>query len=151
VLRLGHLYGPGTAFARDGAILQQLKARRLPQVGRGEAMFSFIHSHDVATAITAALDKEFTGPLNVVDDTPTCAHAWLPELARMIDAPPPRHVPVALARLAIGAWGVAYMNRIVGADNTRTRLVLDWRPRFPSWQDGFSPEVTSRPTLGGSR
>jgi hypothetical protein len=56
----------------------------------------------------------------------------------MIGAPKPKHVPVLLARLAIGDWGVAYLDRIVGADNTRARLTLDWRPRYSSWRDGFA-------------
>jgi nucleoside-diphosphate-sugar epimerase len=137
VLRLGHLYGPGTGFAPDGGILQQLRAGRMPVVGKGNAMFSFIHTHDAATAIVAALDKPVRGALNVVDDEPTYARDWIPALAQLIGAPAPKHAPVVMARLLAGDWGVAYMNRIVGADNSRARLALDWRPRYPNWRAGF--------------
>ena len=82
-------------------------------------MFSFVHTHDVATAITAALDKDVAGSFNIVDDTPVYVHEWLPELARIVGAPAPRRVPAALARVVAGSWGVAFMNRIVGADNSR--------------------------------
>ena len=68
-------------------------------------MFSFLHTHDAATAIVAALDKPVAGPLNVVDDNPTHARHWIPELARIIGAAPPKHVPVTLARLAVGFVG----------------------------------------------
>ena len=138
VLRLGHLYGPGTGFDRDGDIYAAVRAGKMPIVGKGKAMFSFVHTHDAATAIVAALDKPVVGALNVVDDHPTYARDWIPAMAEMIGAPKPKHVPVLLARLAVGDWGVAYMDRIVGADNSRARLTLDWRPRYSSWRDGFA-------------
>jgi len=144
VVRLGHLYGPGTAFAPDGAFVAHVAAGRVPIVGKGNAMFSFLHTHDAATAIVAALDKPVRGALNVVDDEPAPVRQWLPELARIVGAAPPKHVPVALAWLAAGGWGVAYMNRIVGADNCRARLSLDWRPGFATWRTGFAAELGGR-------
>ena len=144
-LRFGHLYGPGTSFAHDGAFIQQLMSRRAPIVGHGDSVFSFTHTADAANAVVAALDRPVRGVLNVVDDHPTPVREWLPELARLVDAPPPRRVPVALARLAAGSWGVAYMNRLRGADNRRARQVLDWRPRFSSWRDGFTSDLSGAP------
>jgi nucleoside-diphosphate-sugar epimerase len=151
VLRLGHLYGPGTAFGSDGAFTEQVAAGRVPIVGKGNAMFSFLHTHDAATAIVAALDKPVTGTLNVVDDQPTYLHDWLPEMAKMMRAPQPKHAPVAIARLAVGSWGAAYMNEIVGADNSRARLSLDWRPRFSTWRTGFETELRPRPHVAPVR
>jgi len=151
VLRLGHLYGPGTGFAEDGAFFAQLATGRAPIVGTGSAMFSFLHTHDAATAVVAALDKPVSGALNVVDDDPAYVRDWLPEWARIIGAPHPKHVPVALARLTAGAWGVAYMNRIVGADNSLARFSLDWRPRFPTWRTGFESERSAGHNLGPTR
>jgi nucleoside-diphosphate-sugar epimerase len=143
VLRLGHLYGPGTGFAPDGGITRQLAAGKMPIVGKGNAMFSFIHAHDAATAIVAALDRPVGGALNVVDDDPTYARVWIPELARILDAPAPKHVPAFVARFVAGDWGVAYMNRIAGADNSRARLALDWRPSYESWRSGFEATLGS--------
>jgi nucleoside-diphosphate-sugar epimerase len=137
VLRFGHLYGPGTGFARDGDIFAAVSKGKMPIVGKGNAMFSFIHTHDAATAIVASLDKPVTGALNVVDDHPSRARDWIPGMAEMIGAPKPKHVPVFVARFVIGDWGVAYLDRIVGGDNSRARLTLDWRPRYASWQEGF--------------
>jgi nucleoside-diphosphate-sugar epimerase len=104
-------------------------------------MFSFLHTHDAATAVLAALDSDVTGVLNIVDDEPALVTEWLPGLARLLGAPQPRHVPTALARLVAGSWGVAFMTELRGADNTRARQTLGWRPRYRSWRDGFPAEL----------
>jgi nucleoside-diphosphate-sugar epimerase len=143
VLRLGHLYGPGTMFASDGSYTAQVRAGKVPIVGDGTGRFSFIHTHDAATAIIAAVDKpEVTGALNVVDDEPAEVRHWLPMLARMAGGAAPRRVPAAIARLAVGSWGVAYMNGLAGADNRRSRQRLDWRPRYGSVEQGFRAEFS---------
>ncbi|MEV5572140.1 NAD(P)-dependent oxidoreductase [Spirillospora sp. NPDC052269] len=141
VLRLGHLYGPGTIFAPGGSFVRQVREGKVPAVGGGTAVFSFTHVDDVAGAVVAALDKDVDGVLNIVDDEPAPVAEWLPELARILDAPAPKKAPAALARLAVGGWGVAYMSRLRGADNARVRLRLDWRPRHPSWRDGLAAEL----------
>ncbi|WP_433153997.1 NAD-dependent epimerase/dehydratase family protein [Actinomadura nitritigenes] len=137
VLRFGHLYGPGSAYAPDGSFTAQVRAGKVPVVGGGHAVLSFTHADDAATAIVAALDKDVTGALNIVDDTPVTMADFLTRYARMLDAPAPRRAPAALARLAVGGWGVAFMNGLRGADNSRARLRLDWRPRHPSWVHGM--------------
>jgi nucleoside-diphosphate-sugar epimerase len=144
VLRLGPLYGPGTMFAPDGSFTADVRARRIPLVGGGASVFSFIHVDDVATAVLAALDRDVPGVLNVVDDDPAPIRDWLPEMAELLHAPRPRHVPAALVRLAVGGWGVAYLGALRGADNARARLALDWRPRHRSWRAGFAHELGTR-------
>ncbi|MFF4730092.1 NAD-dependent epimerase/dehydratase family protein [Streptomyces mirabilis] len=142
VLRFGHLYGPGTIYAADGSFVKQVAAGKVPLVGGGNSVFSFTHAHDAATAVVAALDRPASGPLNIVDDTPVALHAWLPELAGMLGAPRPKKAPAALARIAVGGWGVAFMTGLRGADNARATLTLDWRPRYASWREGFATELT---------
>lgn len=137
VLRYGHLYGPGSAYAPDGSFTAQVRAGKVPVVGGGHSTLSFTHADDAATALVAALDKDVTGILNVVDDTPVTMGEFLPAYAGLLDAPAPKRAPAALARLAVGSWGVAFMNGLRGADNTRARLRLDWRPRHPSWRAGI--------------
>jgi nucleoside-diphosphate-sugar epimerase len=140
VLRFGHLYGPGSAYAPDGSVTQQIKAGKMPVAGKGDSVFSFIRAHDAATAIVAALDKGVTGVLNVVDDEPAPLREWLPGVAKLLDAPSPRRVPAPVVRLVAGGWGAAFMTRLRGADNSRARLMLDWRPRYASWREGFSAQ-----------
>ncbi|MUN42802.1 NAD-dependent epimerase/dehydratase family protein [Actinomadura litoris] len=144
VLRFGHLYGPGSAFAARGSFTERVRAGRVPVVGGGRSVLSFTHADDAATAIVAALDKEVGGVLNVVDDTPLTMAEFLPAFARMLDAPQPRRTPVALARLAVGGWGVACMTGLRGADNARARSRLRWRPRHPSWPGGRAPATRAR-------
>jgi hypothetical protein len=62
---------------------------------------------------------------------------WLPELAAIIGAAAPRHVPVWLGRLAAGEALVSMFTRTRGASNAKARNELDWRLRYPSWRDGF--------------
>lgn len=137
VLRVGHLYGPGTIYAADGSFTQQVRAGKAPMVGGGTSVFSFSHVHDVATAIVAALELRPVGAINVVDDDPAPMSTWLPYFAGLAGAKPPKNVPAFVARLAAGSFGVAFMTQLRGADNARARLRLDWRPSYPSWRDGF--------------
>jgi nucleoside-diphosphate-sugar epimerase len=125
VLRLGHLYGPGSTYA-DGATTAQIRKGKLPIVGAGGAIFSFIHADDAATAIVAALERDLSGVLNVIDDDPAPLREWLPEMARMLDAPDPRHFSPWAARIAAGPFGVAFMTELRGADNRRARWRLAW-------------------------
>ena len=138
VLRLGHLYGPGTMFAADGSFADDVRAGKVPIAGAGASVFSFVHVADVATAVVAALDHDVYGVLNVVDDDPTPIRDWLPEMAEVLGAPRPRRLPLALVRLAAGAWGAAYLGILRGADNTRAHRVLGWRPRHRSWRAGMT-------------
>jgi nucleoside-diphosphate-sugar epimerase len=139
VLRLGHLYGPGSSFSPHGGFTRQLRAGRVPVVGDGGALFSFTHANDAASAILAAVDHPAArGALNVVDDQPALVREWLPAMAAMLGAPAPRHVPAWLARLFVGGWGVAYMTALAGASNLRAREELDWKPTYSSWRDGLA-------------
>jgi nucleoside-diphosphate-sugar epimerase len=142
VLRLGQLYGPGTIYASSGSFVRQVQAGKMPIIGSGAGTFSFTHVDDAASAIAAALDSRVQGALNIVDDEPAPVREWLPVLAELLDAPPPKHVPVALARLAVGGWGVAFMTELRGADNTLARRVLEWAPRYSSWRQGFAADLT---------
>jgi nucleoside-diphosphate-sugar epimerase len=142
VLRFGHLYGPGSSFAPDGSFARRLTAGKVPLVGDGASMFSFLHAHDAATAILAAVEQPAaTGVLNVVDDQPTLVHDWLPAMAAMLGGPAPRHVPAWLGRLLVGGWGMAYMTGLAGASNARARWRLGWRPTYGGWRDGLTADL----------
>lgn len=141
VLRLGHLYGPGSSYDIGGGFTAQVADGKAPLVGSGGAVFSFVHALDVAAAILATVDRSVLGVFNVVDDDPAPVRDWLPALAELVGAPAPRAVPPWLARLAVGGWGAAVMTRLVGAANARARKELDWEPAYPSWRDGFAAEL----------
>jgi nucleoside-diphosphate-sugar epimerase len=136
-LRYGNFYGPGTGFAEDGEIAAMLRKRRFPIVGDGGGVWSFAQVDDAATATIAAIGRGRPGVYNVADDEPAAVADWLPELARTLGAKPPRRVPVWLGRLASGEVGVSMMTRIRGASNAKAKRELGWRPRYPSYREGF--------------
>jgi len=141
VLRFGHLYGPGTAFGRDGAFTAQVAAGKVPIVGDGDSMFSFVRNTDAASAVVAALNSEQTGLFNIVDDEPVRMNEWLPEFAGIVAAPAPKRVPRWVARLAVGDYGVAWMTSLRGSSNQRAKQALGWQPSWPTWRKGFRDDA----------
>jgi nucleoside-diphosphate-sugar epimerase len=138
VLRYGYFYGPGTSYAADGSIAQQVRARRFPIGGRGTGRWSFIHLDDAARATIAAVEGGPPGVYNVVDDEPAPVSEWLPVYAAALGAAPPRHLPAWLVRLVAGRFAVFGMTQVRGASNARARERLGWVPQRPSWRQGFA-------------
>jgi nucleoside-diphosphate-sugar epimerase len=136
VLRYGYFYGPGSAVASDGSIVQDLRRRRMPIVGSGAGVWSFVHVDDAAHATVAALSAP-PGIYNVVDDEPAPVSEWLPELAEAAGAPRPMRVPAFIARLAAGEYGVQTMTSAQGARNEHAKRELGWSPSHESWREGF--------------
>jgi nucleoside-diphosphate-sugar epimerase len=136
-LRFGSLYGPGTIFASTGSMTQGVARRRVPLIGRGDGVFGFCHVDDAAGATVRALTRGVTGIYNVVDDDPAPAREWLPHLAGVLDAPPPRRVPAWLAMLAAGRYSVYLMARQRAVSNAKARAELGFTPSIASWRDGF--------------
>jgi nucleoside-diphosphate-sugar epimerase len=133
VLRYGTLYGPGTWYFPRGAVAEALKAGKL-QAAAGTT--SFLHVEDAALAAAAALAWP-AGTVNIVDDEPAAAAAWVPLLAGLLGVPPPALPPAG------ETWAR-------GARNARARG-LGWRPRWPSWRDGFRDVFRYHPPQGESR
>jgi 2-alkyl-3-oxoalkanoate reductase len=146
VLRYGNLYGPGTGFAPDGDLVRLVRKRRLPIVGDGAGVWSFVHVDDVATATIAAIEHGRPGIYNIADDEPAPVAVWLPELAKAVGAKPPRLVPAWLGRFAIGDVGISMMTRIRGASNAKAKRELGWTPLYPSWRDGFRSALGDIPS-----
>jgi nucleoside-diphosphate-sugar epimerase len=138
VLRYGYFYGSGAAIAGDGSMAKAMRARRLPIVGGGGGVWSFVHVADAAEATLAALERGQPGAYNVVDDDPAPVREWMPALASAVGAKPPRRVPAWLARPLAGSYGVQVMTGAQGASNARAKRDLGWHPRHPSWRQGFS-------------
>lgn len=136
VLRYGLLYGPGTWYAVDGHLAEEVRKRRLPIVGKGTGMTSFVHVEDAASAAVAALDRG-EGIYNVTDDEPAPMSEWLPGFADAIGAKPPRKVPFWLAKLIAGKQIATVAVEGRGASNEKAKAELGWRPSHPSWREGF--------------
>ncbi|MDX3242133.1 NAD(P)-dependent oxidoreductase [Streptomyces sp. ME18-1-4] len=140
VLRYGALYGPGTAYARDGGTGQRVLAGKLPLPEGGAGITSFLHVEDAVGAAVAAVESEATGVFHVTDDEPAPAARWLPHYARTLGAPPPRTVPAALAPRLLGWFMTHQLTTARGAAGDRARTTLGWKPQRPDWRDGLGRE-----------
>jgi nucleoside-diphosphate-sugar epimerase len=110
-LRYGGFYG-----SPDDVQVELVRKRRFPIVGDGGGIFSFVHLEDAAAAT---------------------AREWLPVLAAIIGAKPPRRVPPWLARLVADEAAVMMMTESPGVSNAKAKRELGWRLRYPSWREGF--------------
>jgi nucleoside-diphosphate-sugar epimerase len=119
ILRYGLFYGPGTWYAPDGAIADSARAGDLVA---DESVTSFVHVRDAAAAAVAALEWP-SGPVNICDDEPAAATAWVPVFCAAVGAPPP---PRAATR-SPGARGA----------NNRRAHQRGWLPAVASWREGF--------------
>ena len=138
VLRYGGFYGPGTSVEAGGEQIEAVRKRRFPLVGDGRGVWSFVHIDDAAAATVAALEHGRPGSVyNIVDDDPAPVAEWLPYLAEVAGAKPPRHLPLWLARAVGGEHMVVLMDEARGASNEKARRELGWEPRHHSWRTGF--------------
>ncbi len=137
VLRYGGFYGPGSMTEPNSETMTMLRKGRLPIVGRGGGIWSFVHIDDAAAATVEATEHGAPGIYNIVDDDPAPVREWLPVLAAAVGARPPRRMPAWLGRLALGPSGFAMMTEIRGASNAKAKRELGWQPAHPSWRDGF--------------
>jgi 2-alkyl-3-oxoalkanoate reductase len=137
VLRYGFFYGPGTYYAADGTSTDDVRRRRMPIVGKGSGVFSFIHVDDAADATVAAVERGSPGVYNVTDDEPAPMREWVPVFAEAAGAKPPRRVPVWLARFVAGKDVSNFAVELRGASNEKAKRELGWEPAHPSWRSGF--------------
>jgi len=136
-LRYGSFYGPGNAIGKGGTVWKMVRKRRLPIVGGGGGIWSFIHISDAAGATVAAVTNGPPGIYNIVDDEPAPVSKWLPALAKAIGAKPPYRIPHWLGELTIGKEGVSMMTSIRGGSNAKAKQELHWTPIYPTWRIGF--------------
>lgn len=138
VLRYGAFYGPGTFAAPGGDQFEMVRARKVPIVGNGGGVWSFIHIADAADATLAAIEHGSRGVYNVVDDDPAPVAEWLPALAEIVGAKKPMRIPRFVGRLFAGEAGAMMMTELRGASNEKAKRELAWKPEHPSWREGFA-------------
>ena len=150
-LRYGGFYG-----ASNDGWAELVRKRQFPIVGNGAGVISFIHLDDAAAATVLALEHGRAGIYNIVDDEPAPMREWLPVLADVLRAKPPRRFPRWLARLFAGDTIATMATEGRGASNAKAKRELGWTLRYPSWREGFvaayagaSPEATRGPASHG--
>jgi nucleoside-diphosphate-sugar epimerase len=145
VLRYGNLYGPGTGWSDGGAFVEMVAKRKLPIIGDGAGVWSFVHVDDAAIATVTAIERGNAGIYNISDEEPAPVSIWLPYVARALDARPPRHVPGWLGRLIVGEAGLSMFTAIRGSSNAKAKRELGWRLIYPSWRQGFESGLADTP------
>ena len=148
VLRYGNFYGPGASES----LVELIRRRKMPIVGGGGGVWSWIHLDDAAAATVAALERGRRGVYNIVDDEPAKASECLSYLAEVVGAKPPLLVPAWLGHLAAGEPAVGVMTEARGASNAKAKRELRWEPVWSSWREGFRHGLTdpaSAPLSGG--
>ncbi|PFO92003.1 dTDP-glucose 4,6-dehydratase [Bacillus cereus] len=121
ILRYGTLYGPGTWYAENGLIANQVRNN---EIIASDGISSFIHVEDAARATMLALNWP-SGIVNIVDNYPATSKEWLPIYAAGIGAPKPK------VQDGKNSWKR-------GASNNKARKEYGWIPLFPSWSEGFN-------------
>src|SRR5215469_1754150 len=143
VLRYGAFYGFGTGLF-DGPLINRLRRRRVPLIGDADGWWSFLHIDDAAAATAVAVERGAPGTYNITDDNPAPVREWLPALASILGAKPPRRIPKWLTRIAAGAHIVAMMTEARAGSNAKAKRELAWQPAHPSWRQGFVEVLAQR-------
>jgi len=145
-LRYGGFYGD----AHDGWS-ELVRKRRVPIVGDGGGIFSWVHLDDAAAATVLALEHPGPAVYNIVDDEPAPMREWLPALAHALNAKPPRRFPAWLARLVGGQAAVVIGTEVRGASNAKAKRELGWTLRYPSWRTGFPATYSAKKVTGDAK
>lgn len=143
VVRPSHVYGPGGWFAHE--LVRRLRQPgRFAVVGRGGNWWDVVHVADVARALCDAAESAPAGSTyHVVDDAPIRLSEFAATVATALGIGRPRHVPVALARLAAGREPVAAVTRSARSSNARIKRELGWSPRYPTAAEGVPAAVAA--------
>jgi nucleoside-diphosphate-sugar epimerase len=131
-LRYGGFYGNP-----NDQLLKPVRKRMFPIIGNGAGVMSYVHLDDAAAATVLALEHDGPGIYNIVDDEPAALREWLPVLAHVLGAKPPRHIPAWVVRLIAGEDGVRMGTQTRGASNAKAKRELGWTLAYPSWRQGF--------------
>jgi nucleoside-diphosphate-sugar epimerase len=136
VLRFGFIYGTGCGSTE--AMVDRLKKRRMPLVGDGSGIWSWLHVDDAAGATLAALERGRSGEVyNIVDDEPVAWRDYLAHGARVLGAPEPFRVPVWLVRWVSPYAAISLTSRF-SVSNAKARRELGWRPVYPTYREGLA-------------
>jgi 2-alkyl-3-oxoalkanoate reductase len=141
ILRGGYFYDSESAHTR--MIADALRKRQMPIMGTGDAVWAMIHTDDAASAFMAVVEQPKNGVWHVVDNELVSVRAFLGEFAARLGAPPPRRVPLWLAKWLAGEQAVAYFTRSTRTTNARLRRDFAWTPRYPTYREGLDQIVAA--------
>src|SRR5258706_1210004 len=141
ILRGGYFYDSESAHTR--MIADGLRKRQMRIIGTGDAAWAMIHTDDATSAFVAVAEQPKNGVWHVVDNELVTVRAFLSEFAARLGAPPPRRIPVWLAKWLAGEQAVAYFTRSTRTTNARLRRDFAWTPRYPTYREGLDQIVAA--------
>jgi nucleoside-diphosphate-sugar epimerase len=128
VLRVAGIYGPGR-----GHLFQQFLRGEARLTGEGRRWLNMVHRDDLVDAVIAALERGQAGEIyNVADDEPVREADFFQWLALELNRPPP---PAQSVEARAGRKRGVTDKRV---SNRKLRDALGWRPRFPSYREGYA-------------
>ena len=133
ILRLAGIYGPGRHHLVD-------QVRSGVVSGRGEHHLNLAHRDDIVSAIWSAFEAPMNVPgglFNVADDGAAPKGEITSWLAQEMGLPAPTFTGVPAA----GRRAVTPDRIIV---NARIKSVLGWRPRYPTFREGYKNRLALR-------
>lgn len=143
IVRVAGIYGPGR-----GHLFHQFIAGEARLEANQSHWINMIHRDDVAAALEAVLHRGEPGRIyNAVDDEPVTRAGFLGYLSQATGLPRP---PAAESRDP----AVSHPSRKRGSTNKRVsndrlREELGWRPRFPTFREGYA-EAIAEVLAGGA-
>jgi nucleoside-diphosphate-sugar epimerase len=141
ILRFGWFYCADAAHTRQFG--EALSARKMPIIGKGDAVWAWIHVDDAASTFVIVAEAQRSGLWHIVDNEPVVSADYLRYFAKKLGAPEPRHAPVWLARLLAGSVAVDFLTSSMRTSNERFRRDFAWNPKFPTYREGLD-EVIAR-------
>lgn len=138
IVRVAGIYGPG----RGHLFHQFIAGEARPDPSRSP-WINMIHRDDVASALEAVLHRGEPGRIyNAVDDEPVTRDDFLGYLSRATGLP----MPTAAKSGGSAEPGGSVPTRKRGSTNKRVsnrrlREELGWRPRFPTWREGYAGAI----------
>lgn len=101
--RMGIVLGPGGALSRMVAPYRWFVGGPL---GSGKQWVSWVHLHDVVSALVFLVDRDLRGPVNVVAPEPVTMEQLSSAIGRVLSRPSRLRVPAFALKAALGS-GVA--------------------------------------------
>jgi nucleoside-diphosphate-sugar epimerase len=144
ILRCGFFYAPDARDTREWG--RDLLSGDLPIVGggllgRSDALMSFVHVDDAASAFAAAIERGARGVYHVVDDRPVPGAEFFETFADLLGAPEPSRIPGWLARFFAGKIAADLLTNDWPTTNDKAKRELDWEPTYPTCGVGLQQVV----------
>jgi nucleoside-diphosphate-sugar epimerase len=140
-MRFGFFHGQHADSTQR--MFDMVRKRRLPLIGEGDSVRSWIELDDAASAVVDALERAPAGSVyNVVDDEPVSMREYIGEIVRLTGSKPPRRMPYWLVNTGASYVAPAFGRGRLPISNAKLKQELGWSPRYPSYRDALRQVVT---------